>query len=58
MAGPEAELVEPSAEPVGADRLAGLSAGEQPARGALVTECGVSVPERDEPADQGVEGFG
>src|SRR5260370_25360275 len=44
LPGPQAELAEPFAEPVGADRAAGLPAGEQPARGALVAADRVPVP--------------
>ena len=43
LSGVELELSESLAELVGADRVAGLSSGEQPVRGSLVTENGVRV---------------
>jgi hypothetical protein len=39
--GAEPELAQPFGEAVGADRLAWLSAGEQPAGTSLVAQCGV-----------------
>ena len=49
LAGVESELAEPFGELVGADRAAGLSAGEQPAGGSLVAEGGVSAAGGDRP---------
>ncbi len=40
--GAESELAQPLGQAVGADRLAGLPAGEQPAGASLVAQCGVS----------------
>src|SRR5664280_606633 len=48
LAGAQSELSEAFAELVGAERTAGLPAGEQPRRGSLVAECAVSVAGRDE----------
>ena len=58
LAGVDAELAESFGELVGADRAAGLPAGEQPGRGALVAEGGVAVAGGDELQDQGGEGLG
>ena len=58
MAGVQSEVVEAFAELFSADRLAGSSAGEQPARGSLVAETGVAVAGSDELADEGVDGCG
>ncbi len=43
---------------LGADGSAGASAGEQPGRGFLVTECGVAVAGGDELEDKCGEGIG
>ena len=57
-AGAEAELAEPFGELEGADGAAGLSAGEQPGRGALVADGCVSVAGGGELKGQGVQRLG
>jgi hypothetical protein len=54
-AGAEPELAQSLGQAVSADRLAWLPAGEQPAGGSLVAQCGVSAAGGGELKDQGVE---
>ena len=56
--GSEAELAESFGECVGADRSAGLPAGEQPSGGAGVADGGVSATGRGDRADKGGNGLG
>ena len=57
-AGAEPELAQSLGQAVGADRLAGLPAGEQPAGASLVAQCGVSAAGGGELEDEGVEWLG
>lgn len=54
----QAELAESFGELVGADRAAGLAAGEQPWRCAVVADGGVPLPARGNLADEVGEWFG
>src|SRR5258707_4951003 len=54
-AGAELELAQSPGQAAGADWLAGLSAGEQPAGASLVAQCGVSAAGGGELEDEGVE---
>ena len=56
--GTDTDLVEPLGELVGADRLAGSAAGEQPCRAALLCDLGVPAAGGDELAGQFTERFG
>ena len=58
LAGLESELAESFGECVRADRAPGLSAGEQPGRGAGVADGGVSATGRDDREDKRGDGFG
>src|ERR1035441_8635461 len=58
LAGVDADLAQAFGELEGADRLAGLAAGEQPGRGALVADGSVAVAGRDELQYQGVQWCG
>src|SRR5207247_4325356 len=58
LAGADTQLAEPPGELVGADGPAGLAAGEQPGRGALVADGCVSPAGRGKLQDQGVEWLG
>jgi hypothetical protein len=57
-AGVDADLAEAFAETVGADRLAGASAGQQPWGGALVSGGGVALPGCDQAQHETGERFG
>ena len=52
------EAAQALGQPVAADRPAGLAAGEQPGRGALVTEDGVPVPGRHQAGCEAGQRFG
>ena len=58
LSGPDAELAQALGQPERADGPSGLTAGEQPGRGALVADSGVASPGSDELQDQGVERCG
>jgi len=58
LPGADAELAESLGEPEGADRAAGLAAGEQPGRGALVTDYRLAAAARDDLKDELGEGLG
>src|SRR5712691_5999631 len=57
-AGADADLAEAFAEPAGADRLAGASAGQQPWGGALVSGGGVAVAGGGQVKDEAGERLG
>src|SRR6266568_952129 len=57
-AGADADLAEAFVEPVGADRLAGASAGQQPWGGALVSGSGVALAGGGQVKDETGERFG
>jgi hypothetical protein len=56
--GADADLAEAFVEPVGADRLAGASAGQQPWGGALVSGAGMALAGGDQVKDETGERFG
>jgi hypothetical protein len=58
LPGAQPELAESLGELFGADRLAGPSAGEEPAGAALLAECRVPVPGGDQAQHERGEGFG
>jgi hypothetical protein len=56
--GADANLVEAFVEPVGADRLAGASAGQQREGGALVSDAGMTLTGGDQVKDETGERLG
>src|SRR6266516_1297082 len=58
LPGADADLAQALGHLVGADRSSGLAAGEQPGRGALVADGGVTPPGGDDLEDQHVERLG
>ena len=51
-------LAEALGQAVGADRASGLAAGEQPGRGAVITDGGVAAAGGEKLPDEAGEGFG
>src|SRR6266571_5299880 len=58
LGGADSEAAQALGQPVAADGPAGLAAGEQPGRGALVTEDGVPAPGRHQAGCEGGQRFG
>ena len=56
--GTDADLAEALADAVGADRLAGTPAGQQPRGGALVSGAGVTLADGGQAQDQTGERLG
>jgi hypothetical protein len=58
LTGADAEVAKTFGQTEGADGASGLTAGEQPARGALVTQGGVTAAGGDELEDEAGERLG